>query len=76
MSIQDTGGGIEPLQLERLLDWSSIKSSTSGFGLKLAKECVDKLGGQLRVESVSGKGTTFLISLVQQWESVAEPIDE
>ncbi|MBC7919865.1 MAG: tetratricopeptide repeat-containing sensor histidine kinase, partial [Ferruginibacter sp.] len=54
LSIKDTGGGIDLAQLERLLDWSNIKSSASGFGLKLAKEFVDRLGGQLQVHSTPG----------------------
>jgi signal transduction histidine kinase len=35
----------------------------SGLGLAIAAECAEDVGGSLRVESIVGSGTTFLVSL-------------
>jgi len=38
------------------------RSDSSGMGLRLAKEFTERLGGEIAVDSVSGKGTTFFVS--------------
>jgi two-component system OmpR family sensor kinase len=69
--IRDTGPGIPPEDLPHIFDRfyraekSRTRSKTSGFGLGLsiAHWIVEHHGGQIKVESKEGKGTTFAIWL-------------
>jgi signal transduction histidine kinase len=69
--IRDTGPGIPAEDLPHIFDRfyraekSRTRSTTSGFGLGLsiAHWIVDHHGGQIKVESKEGKGTTFVIWL-------------
>jgi signal transduction histidine kinase len=48
---------------------------STGFGLAVAKELIDKLGGQIWCESVLGQGCCFLVRLpaCQEPEPVSDP---
>ena len=68
--VSDTGVGIADEHLPRVFDRfyriDQPRSRThegSGIGLALARELVALHGGDIRVESVLGQGTTFTISL-------------
>lgn len=69
--IRDTGPGIPAEDLPHIFDRfyraekSRTRSKTSGFGLGLsiAHWIVEHHGGQIKVESKEGKGTTFVIWL-------------
>ncbi|MBI3153563.1 MAG: HAMP domain-containing protein [Chloroflexi bacterium] len=69
--VRDTGPGIPAEDLPHIFDRfyraekSRTRSKTSGFGLGLsiANWIVDHHGGQIKVESKEGKGTTFVIWL-------------
>jgi signal transduction histidine kinase len=69
--VRDTGPGISaedlPYIFERFYraEKSRTRGSTTGFGLGLsiAKWIVENHGGQIKVESKEGKGTTFAIWL-------------
>ncbi|CAB3768992.1 Adaptive-response sensory-kinase SasA [Paraburkholderia humisilvae] len=68
ISVIDRGVGIPEHQTEALFhEFSQLdeKSSRFGHGLGLAfvKTVVDSLGGKLQVDSVPGKGTTFMVFL-------------
>ena len=63
LTVKDTGVGIKQEDLKNIFEWNSIRSDSSGLGLKLAKEFTEKLGGKLLVESIVGQGTTFVVSL-------------
>jgi signal transduction histidine kinase len=73
--IRDTGPGIPAEDLPHIFDRfyraekSRTRSSVSGFGLGLsiAHWIVEHHGGQIKVESKEGKGTTFVI-----WLAVAK----
>jgi len=41
----------------------SHESVGSGLGLYIVKEAVNKLSGEIKVQSEIGKGTTFLIKI-------------
>ncbi len=65
--IRDNGKGISPenqkllfKQFERL---DETKIEGHGLGLSIAKRIIDKLGGQIGVESELGKGSTFYFTL-------------
>jgi signal transduction histidine kinase len=60
-TINDTGIGMNPTQLTHLFEWNSIRSDTSGMGLRLAKEFTERLGGTINVASVPGEGTCFTV---------------
>jgi len=63
---KDNGIGISPTNLSRIFDMfyrASEQSEGSGLGLYIVKNAVDKMGGEVSVDSVLGKGTTFRISL-------------
>jgi two-component system OmpR family sensor kinase len=69
--VRDTGPGIPAQDLPYIFDRfyraekSRTRSRSSGFGLGLsiAKWIVDQHGGQIKVESKEGEGTTFVIWL-------------
>ncbi len=69
--VRDTGPGIPAKDLPHIFDRfyraekSRTRSKTSGFGLGLsiAHWIVEHHGGQIKVESKEGKGTTFVIWL-------------
>ena len=63
VTVKDTGPGIKQEDLKHIFEWNSIRSDSSGLGLKLAKEFTEKLGGKLSVESAIGQGTAFVVSL-------------
>lgn len=66
----DTGIGISPDQLPRLFNaFHQADTSTTrlfggtGLGLRICKKLAEILGGDLRVESAEGKGSTFTLTL-------------
>lgn len=70
LSIQDQGLGIPRKDIGQIFDRffrvdkaRSRKQGGTGLGLAISKEVVNLLGGQIWVESIEGKGSTFYISL-------------
>jgi signal transduction histidine kinase len=64
IEVIDTGPGIEPAQRQRIFEaYFSTKKGGTGLGLPTTRRIVHEHGGQLRVESESGKGTRFVIEL-------------
>ncbi|WKN33540.1 PAS domain S-box protein [Porifericola rhodea] len=64
--VKDNGIGIKEEYLERVFNMffrATNKSSGSGLGLYIVKEAVEKLGGNIEVESVAGEGTEFIVRL-------------
>jgi len=60
--ITDTGSGIRKEDLENIFDpFFTTKSPDkgTGLGLSISLKIVESLGGEIRVESEVGKGTTF-----------------
>jgi PAS domain S-box-containing protein len=69
-SIADTGIGIAKEQLERIFEpFAQADASTtrlyggSGLGLSICHQLVELMGGQLRADSVPGRGSTFSFGL-------------
>lgn len=62
--IRDDGIGIKAKDLPHIFEfaWTTKKEGT-GFGLFWTKEYIEGQGGQIRVESVTGEGATFHITL-------------
>lgn len=70
LKVADTGGGIPEEDLPRVFDrfWQAQtergnKPRGLGIGLSLVKEVAEAHGGTVAVDSATGKGTTFTVSL-------------
>jgi signal transduction histidine kinase len=64
LSVADTGSGMDPEALRRIFEpYFSTKATGTGLGLTIAKRNVELHGGQIYVESSSGRGTTVTIEL-------------
>jgi signal transduction histidine kinase len=69
-SVTDTGVGIPPDRVGKIFDkFYQVDSSETrrfggvGMGLYIAKQFTALLGGSIRVESIEGKGTTFILAV-------------
>jgi PAS domain S-box-containing protein len=64
LRVSDTGVGIPPENMARIFDpFFTTKPNGTGLGLATSYSVIRKLGGNLRVESTPGRGTTFHILL-------------
>jgi len=70
LTVSDTGIGIPPEDLPHIFDRfyrvdkaRSRAQGGSGLGLAIVKWVVQAHGGQIKVDSVVGQGTTFLVTL-------------
>ncbi|MDO1444988.1 two-component regulator propeller domain-containing protein [Rhodocytophaga aerolata] len=66
ITVKDNGIGIDPCQQEKVFDMfyrGSQLSNSSGLGLYIVKEAIEKLKGSIHLQSELGVGTTFIIKL-------------
>lgn len=64
ISVEDSGSGILPQDLPYIFNpFFSTKPDGAGIDLALAKRIAEGHGGQIRVESKPGKGSTFSLEL-------------
>ncbi len=70
IKVSDDGVGMSKDQVNKIFDSSTLYTTRgtanergTGLGLKLCKEFVEKMGGEIWVESRSGKGSTFIFTL-------------
>ncbi len=64
VTIADTGAGIRKEDIGRVFDpYYTTKPSGTGLGLAIVHRIVEAHGGEIRLESEPGKGTTFTILL-------------
>ncbi len=68
VAIADDGRGIHPDDLKHIFDpfYSKGKEQGTGLGLSISYGIVAKCGGDIRVESKLGKGSTFTVVLPQK----------
>ncbi len=65
-AIGDSGPGIAKQHLSKVFDpffTTKGQGEGSGLGLTVAKRIIRKFGGDIRIESVEGRGTTCLVTL-------------
>jgi two-component system NtrC family sensor kinase len=66
INVTDNGCGIPPEHLEKIFEpffTTKDVGRGTGLGLAICNDIVKKYGGELRVESTAGKGTTFTVRL-------------
>ncbi len=62
--VSDTGAGIDENDLAHVFDpYFTTKASGTGLGLAIVHNIVEAHGGEIKVESRSGQGTTVRIVL-------------
>jgi len=70
ITIADTGAGIPKEDLPRVFDpYFTTRSSGTGLGLAIVHKIVEAHGGEVRLESEPGKGTTATILLPKKTET-------
>jgi two-component system cell cycle sensor histidine kinase/response regulator CckA len=71
IEVRDRGKGIAQEHLEKIFDpYFTTKETGTGLGLTSAYSIVKKHGGDIRVTSQAGQGTTFQVLLPASRESV------
>ncbi|MCZ6540837.1 MAG: ATP-binding protein, partial [Nitrospinae bacterium] len=65
VQIRDTGPGIPPEYISKVFDpffTTKEQGKGTGLGLNIVHNIVEKYGGNIKIESEKGQGTTFVIS--------------
>ncbi|HXV18742.1 MAG TPA: ATP-binding protein, partial [Candidatus Omnitrophota bacterium] len=64
ISIRDTGAGIPKEELPHIFDpFHTTKEAGTGLGLSIVHGIIEKHGGEIKVESEVGRGTTISVIL-------------
>jgi signal transduction histidine kinase len=70
ITIRDTGPGIAPEHLEQIFEpfWQVDRTQRAegggtGLGLSVVRRMLELLGGEIRVDSALGEGSTFAVSV-------------
>lgn len=68
IAIKDYGIGIPAKEQDQVFEAffrasNSIRTEGTGFGLSVAKELTERLGGNITFHSVEGEGSTFLLNI-------------
>ena len=66
VSIEDTGAGISPEQMENIFRpfySTKVAQGGTGLGLSISHDIVRRHGGHLSVTSQPGKGSCFIVEL-------------
>jgi two-component system, NtrC family, nitrogen regulation sensor histidine kinase NtrY len=67
VSVSDTGSGLTPEECERLFTpYYTTKQHGTGLGLAIVQSIVSDHGGNIAVQSESGRGATFTVTLPLQ----------
>jgi signal transduction histidine kinase len=84
LSVEDNGVGIPAAEVGKIFDAFHQVDATAereyggaGLGLSLVQRLVEVMGGEVRVESVEGKGSTFTVTLPRsQSEAARAAVEE
>jgi signal transduction histidine kinase len=67
IEVTDNGKGIQPKEINDIfIPFFSTRKEGMGIGLSLSKQIMSLHGGTIRVQSVVGQGTTFLLYFKKQ----------
>ncbi len=73
IEVRDTGCGIKPEDVGKIFEnfrrvdaEKNRRVEGTGLGLSIARHLVELMGGNIRVESVYGEGTTFIFEILQE----------
>ncbi len=71
MAVADTGKGIQKEKMEGLFDHFEALSKgreadSIGLGLDIVKRFVEQMGGEIKVDSLYGKGSLFTVKIPQE----------
>ncbi len=75
LRVEDNGEGIDQSYIDKIFDMfyrASNSSEGSGLGLYIVKNTIDKLKGSIKVFSEVKKGTTFVVTLPNEFETENE----
>ncbi|MHB8880661.1 MAG: ATP-binding protein [Thermodesulfovibrionales bacterium] len=62
--VQDTGPGMSTEEIEKIFrPFYSTKTRGSGLGLAIVDRIIKEHGGEIKVDSMPGKGTKFIITM-------------
>mgnify|MGYP003574877602 CR=1 FL=1 len=80
LKVADNGPGINPLLQKRLfVRFSNYNENphnpSTGIGLSIVKDLVDKHGANISVESTPGKGSCFQIEFLKGYKHFTEDVD-
>ena len=80
-SVQDTGCGMNSKDMERIFTaFERLENARNvpgfGLGLTISYRLVSRMGGNIRVESRPGEGSTFIVILPLQQANEKSPIEE
>ena len=76
LSVSDTGIGIADANLARIFDpfyTTKPVGQGTGLGLSICYGIINKLGGEIKVTSAKGKGSTFTVILPARQDSAPAP---
>ncbi len=85
MTVEDSGIGISPVDIKRLFEpFTQLSSSQhvprdgAGLGLAIVKRLCELMGGEIRIESESGRGSQFHLDLKMEiiQEEVTIPVPQ
>ena len=83
LSVQDTGIGIPPEHLDRVIERfyqvdaarSGSTGRGTGLGLAIVKHAINALGGEVQLNSTTGAGTTVICTVpVREAAAAATPV--
>jgi signal transduction histidine kinase/DNA-binding response OmpR family regulator len=77
-AVRDTGPGVPPEEIERLFmpfvqtSSGQLSQEGTGLGLAISRQFVRLMGGEIRVSSEAGKGSTFEFELPVETAGIAD----
>ena len=65
-TVEDNGAGIDEGELNSIWDRGASGHQSSGLGLAFVRNVVEKMGGEIRISSIPGRGTRISLELPEE----------